>query len=258
MSGPYRMTSLNLTSLEVFAPNTATWDWGFNIGIWGRDTNRCQAQTGHKHLASLGLSGKESACNARDMGLIPGSGRSPGEGNANSLQCSCLGNPMGGGAWWIVVHGVTKESNVSLVTKQHRTFGPSHTRNQKWGPVSHCSKDNKEARLVERKVCFILDASNRGRGRVDTCPKADSPTLLTISGQECSRTEGGTPHRNNTVSSDCHLVIGPQRSEQHHPDCLKYVNLQFQGRLVPTSLRPVLGIVAAYVIATLWSLCINS
>ncbi|CAI9175996.1 unnamed protein product [Rangifer tarandus platyrhynchus] len=53
MSEPYGMTSLNLTSLEVLAPNIATWDRGFNIGIWGRDTNRCQAQTGHKHLASL-------------------------------------------------------------------------------------------------------------------------------------------------------------------------------------------------------------
>ena len=39
------------------------------------------------------LSGKESACNARDLGLIPGSGRSPGEGNGNLLQYSCLENP---------------------------------------------------------------------------------------------------------------------------------------------------------------------
>ena len=41
-----------------------------------------------------GLSGKESAFQAGDMGSIPGSGRSPGEGNSNSLQYSCLGNPM--------------------------------------------------------------------------------------------------------------------------------------------------------------------
>ena len=38
--------------------------------------------------------GKESACSAEDLGLIPGSGRSPGEGNGNPLQCSCSGNPM--------------------------------------------------------------------------------------------------------------------------------------------------------------------
>ena len=42
---------------------------------------------------------KASACNARDLGLIPGSGRSPGEGNGNPLQYSCLENPMDRGAW---------------------------------------------------------------------------------------------------------------------------------------------------------------
>ena len=51
---------------------------------------------------------KESACNAGDGGLIPGSGRSPGEGNGNSLQYSCLGNTMERGAWWAAVHGVAK------------------------------------------------------------------------------------------------------------------------------------------------------
>ena len=43
--------------------------------------------------------GKESACNAGDLGYIPGLGRSPGEGNGNPLQHSCLENPMDGGAW---------------------------------------------------------------------------------------------------------------------------------------------------------------
>ena len=42
---------------------------------------------------------KASASNAEDLGLIPGSGRSPGEGNGNPLQYSCLENPMDGGAW---------------------------------------------------------------------------------------------------------------------------------------------------------------
>ena len=54
------------------------------------------------------LSGKESACNVGDVGSIPGLGRSPGEGNGNPLQCSCLENPMDRGAWWATVHGVTK------------------------------------------------------------------------------------------------------------------------------------------------------
>ena len=43
-----------------------------------------------------------------DVGLIPGSGRSPGEGNGNLLQYSCLENPMDRGAWWVIVHGVAK------------------------------------------------------------------------------------------------------------------------------------------------------
>ena len=65
--------------------------------------------------------------------------------------------------------------------------------NQKWGPTAHCPKANKEAKLVERKVCFILDAGNWGveGGRVDNCPKADSPPTLTIRGQELLYTEGG-------------------------------------------------------------------
>ena len=51
---------------------------------------------------------KASACNAGDLGSIPGSGRSPGQGNGNPLQYSCLENPMGGGDWWATVHGVAK------------------------------------------------------------------------------------------------------------------------------------------------------
>ena len=51
---------------------------------------------------------KASACNAGDLSLIPGSGGSPGEGNGNPFQYSCLENPMDGGAWWATVHGVAK------------------------------------------------------------------------------------------------------------------------------------------------------
>ena len=51
---------------------------------------------------------KASACNAGDLGLIPGSGRSPGEGNGNPPQYSCLEDPMDGGAWWATVHKVAK------------------------------------------------------------------------------------------------------------------------------------------------------
>ena len=67
------------------------------------------------HLEAVGFpggaSGKESACRCRRHraeGLIPGSGRSPGEGNSNPLQCSCLENSMDRGCWWAVVHGVAE------------------------------------------------------------------------------------------------------------------------------------------------------
>ena len=51
---------------------------------------------------------KESACSAADQGLIPGLGRSPGEGKGNSLQYPCLEDPKDRGAWWAAVHGVAK------------------------------------------------------------------------------------------------------------------------------------------------------
>ena len=49
-----------------------------------------------------------NAGDARDTGLIPVSGRCPGEGNGNPLQYSCLGNPMDRGAWWATFHGVAE------------------------------------------------------------------------------------------------------------------------------------------------------
>jgi len=55
-----------------------------------------------------GISGKESACQARDTSSIPGSGRPPGERNGNPLQYSCLENPMDRGAWRATVHRVAK------------------------------------------------------------------------------------------------------------------------------------------------------
>ena len=58
------------------------------------------------------LRGKGSACNAGDMGSIPGSEKSPGEGNGNPLQYSCLENPMGRGTWQATLHGVVKESDM--------------------------------------------------------------------------------------------------------------------------------------------------
>ena len=58
--------------------------------------------------SATGSDGKESACNAGDAVSIPGSGRSPGEGNGNPFQYSCLENSMDRGTWQATVHGVAK------------------------------------------------------------------------------------------------------------------------------------------------------
>ena len=52
---------------------------------------------------------KNPPASAKHPGSIPGLGRSPGRGNGNPLQYSCLGNPMNREAWWATVHGITKE-----------------------------------------------------------------------------------------------------------------------------------------------------
>ena len=70
-----------------------------------------------KYLITGGFPGgsavKNLPANAGDTGSISGSGRSPGGGNGNPLQYSCLGNPVGRGAWWATVHGVMKESDMT-------------------------------------------------------------------------------------------------------------------------------------------------
>ena len=71
----------------------------------------CYLVTSH-YLSILGFPhssvGKESSCNAGDLGSIPGLGRSPGEGNGNPLQYFCLENPMDRGTWWSTLHGATR------------------------------------------------------------------------------------------------------------------------------------------------------
>ena len=74
-----------------------------------------------------GSEGKASACNAGDLGSIPGSGRSPGEGNGNPLQYSCLENSMDRGAWWATVHGVAK-SRTGLSGFTSQVILPSQTK----------------------------------------------------------------------------------------------------------------------------------
>ena len=70
------------------------------------------------------LDGKESACSAGDPDLIPGLGRSPGEGNGNLLQYSCLENPMDREAWRAKIYGVNKELD-SAVKSQSLAKAPA-------------------------------------------------------------------------------------------------------------------------------------
>ena len=95
------------------------WQWdvwdGLSLKWWRWDWKRGWESDGEGLMYSIHNQGfpggsevKASACNAGDLGSIPGSGRSPGEGNGNPLQYSCLENPMDGGAWWSTDHGVSK------------------------------------------------------------------------------------------------------------------------------------------------------
>ena len=79
------ITKINKTSVNI---------WNFTVHILLKP-----GLANFEHYFTFGLEGKVSACNAGDMGSVPGSGRSPREGNSNPLQYSCLENPMDGGAW---------------------------------------------------------------------------------------------------------------------------------------------------------------
>ena len=66
---------------------------------------------------------KNMSSNAGDMGSIPGSGRFPGGGHSNPLQCSCLENPMDRGAWKATVHGVAKsQTGLSIKTIEYSSL----------------------------------------------------------------------------------------------------------------------------------------
>ena len=95
-----------------------------------------------------GSDGKESACNVVVLGLIPGLGKSPGEGNGTSLQYSYLENPMITGAWQATVHGLTKSQTwlshfyfwlLSRYQRNNLLFShhwPQSKSSWKWAPAS--------------------------------------------------------------------------------------------------------------------------
>ena len=100
------------------------------IGVWvGRRSKREEF---------YGSNSKESACSAGDLGLVPGLGRFPGEGNGHPLQYSCLENSMDKGAWWATVNGVTKSQ--TQLSNYHLHFSLScaaETNNTgSWRPIN--------------------------------------------------------------------------------------------------------------------------
>ena len=94
------MHFINLSFILSSPYNYCFWDSLDNLKLYF--THNCF------EYAPSGSEVKASACNAGDLGSIPGSRRSPREGNGNTLQYSCLENPLDGGAWWATVHRVTK------------------------------------------------------------------------------------------------------------------------------------------------------
>ena len=95
-----------------------------------------------------GSDGKASAYNAGDPGLIPGLGRSPGEGNGNPLQYSCLENLIDRGAWWAAVHGVTK----NWTKLSNFTFnGETDIENR----LMDMRREEGRVRYMERVICKL-------------------------------------------------------------------------------------------------------
>ena len=83
---------------------------------------------------------QESACNAEDLGSIPGSERSPGEGNGNPLQYSCLEKPTDIGAWQAIVHGVGRvEHDLETKPLYIYIYIYIHTHTQEEGMATHSS-----------------------------------------------------------------------------------------------------------------------
>ena len=98
---------------------------------------------------------KNPHAKAGDTGWIPGSGRSPGGGNGNPLEYSCLGNPMDSGAWRATVHGVTKEIQPSNVTTKTKS--------------GDCGDDEKECTCLGRRIGSSWCNGSQGECPLSLC-----------------------------------------------------------------------------------------
>ena len=125
--------------------------------------------------------------------------------------------------------------------------------NQKCGPTAHHSKAVKKNRLMERKVCFILDAGNQGRGQTPV----QRPTPFPDNQWARAFIDGGRGLCAETAQSALTVILKLVISGLTSVILivLTALNLQFQGQFVSHFLRPVLKIVAAYVMTIVWSSC---
>ena len=107
------------------------------LGIYGcvsclRQSSSSFKQVFNEHLLNSGIPWWprrppiRETCNSGDPGLVPGSGRSSGEGNGNPLQYSCLENSMNRGAWQAIVHGVAKSQTRLSLSHTRCTYSPRH------------------------------------------------------------------------------------------------------------------------------------
>ena len=136
--------------------------------------------------------GSESACNVGNPGLIPESGRSPGKGNNNPLQYSCLENPMNRGVQWAAVHGVTKSQTFSLSKMiilsevRHRKTDKYHMISLTWNLIFKNYTNDLQNRnrltdikdkvmIIKREMCRGRDKSGAGDEHTQLYIKTDNP-----------------------------------------------------------------------------------
>ena len=121
--------------------------------------------TGREREAFLVAQTVESACNVGDLGSIPGPGRSQGEGNANPLQYSCLGNPKDGGAWWATVHGAAEADKTETELPSLFQQLSTDTWTQKWVLTRPCSEpDRSPSGSRALRSALLLPTSHLAHG----------------------------------------------------------------------------------------------
>ena len=192
--------------------NFETWSVSFKVRFWNlratTNTNSMQRKKGKIFLEKLncdlhGTDSKESACNAGDLGSIPGSGRSSGEGNGYPLQYSCLENAMDRGAWWATVLGAPENQTQLkwLSTHTHlsvqRNLKASNTSLLAFDPGLSCRCAFQEGRRQSRwMVCW--QAQNTSRS-----PESRVIAVRSAPTEDCAQLKDFKPNCHQDRLSDC-------------------------------------------------------